>query len=166
LVADFHTYFAGREDVWVHNCNCGVSVTTVVDADSTGPVYKANIKQSVDTSKLNVDKTNATSGVETPHTINTGGKHPKTSEPNSIIESQRADGSSSVTYYNEQGKAFSREDYGQQSTHGSLGQRADGRSVAHEHRFDYNDRGFPIKQDVYRELTENGVPAGPWVGEK
>ena len=104
-----------------------------------------------------------TKRVETPHTVNTGGKAPKTSEPNSIIESQRADGSSSVTYYDDKGRAFSREDYGQQSTHGSLGQRSDGRSVAHEHRFDYNDRGYPIKQDVYRELSETGTPVGPWI---
>lgn len=110
-----------------------------------------------------IDK--VTKRVDTPHTINTGGKAPKTSDPNSIIESRRADGSSSVTYYDDKGRAFSREDYGQQSTHGSLGQRADGRSVAHEHRFDYNDRGYPVKQNVYRPLSENGTPAGPWIGE-
>ncbi|WP_051311232.1 RHS repeat-associated core domain-containing protein [Zooshikella ganghwensis] len=104
--------------------------------------------------------------VKTPHTVNTGGKAPKTSDPNSIIESRRADGSSSATYYDDKGRAFSREDYGQQSTHGSLGQRADGRSVAHEHRFDYNERGFPIKQDVYRELSESGKPVGPWIKKK
>ncbi len=103
--------------------------------------------------------------VDTPHTINTGGKAPKTSEPNSIIESQRADGSSSVTYYDDKGRAFSREDYGQQSTHGSLGSRADGRSAAHEHRFDYNDRGYAVKQDVYRPLSEGGTPTGSWMGE-
>ena len=102
-------------------------------------------------------------GIETTHKINTGGKAPKTSDPNSIIESQRADGSSSVSYYDEKGRAFSREDYGQQSTHGPLGRRVDGRSVAHEHRFDYNERGFPIKQDVVRELSENGTPAGEWI---
>ena len=82
------------------------------------------------------------------------------------IESRRADGSSSVTYYDDKGRAFSREDYGQQSTHGPLGQRADGRSAAHEHRFDYNEQGFPIKQDVFRELSENGTPAGPWIKNK
>ncbi|MBJ7553945.1 hypothetical protein [Marinomonas spartinae] len=70
-----------------------------------------------------------------------------------------------MTYYDDKGRAFRREDYGQQSTHGSLGQRADGRSVAHEHQFDYNDRGYPIKQNVYRPLSENGTPAGPWIGE-
>jgi hypothetical protein len=114
---------------------------------------------------LLVHNCNIAKRVDTPHTINTGGKAPKTSDPNSIIESRRADGSSSATYYDDKGRAFSREDYGQQSTHGSLGRRADGRSVAHEHRFDYNDRGYPVKQNVYRPLSENGAPAGPWKGE-
>ena len=47
-----------------------------------------------------------------------------------------------------------------------MGRRADGRSVAHEHRFDYNDRGYPVKQNVYRQLSENGTPISPWVGGK
>lgn len=71
-----------------------------------------------------------------------------------------------MTYYDEKGRAFSREDYGQQSTHRPLGVREDGRSVAHEHRFDYNERGFPIKQDVVRELSEDGTPIGPWIRNK
>ena len=47
-----------------------------------------------------------------------------------------------------------------------MGRRADGRSVVHEHRFDYNDRGYPVKQNVYRQLSENGTPISPWVGGK
>lgn len=136
-----------------------VNSTTSVDKLKTdAPKIDAGSSGSID-----VVKNNVSNRVETPHTVNTGGKHPKKSDPNSITESQRADGSSSVTYYDEQGRAFSREDYGQQSTHGTLGTRADGRSVPHEHRFDYNDRGYPIKQNVYRELDENGVPVAPWI---
>ena len=105
-------------------------------------------------------------GRKTPHTINTGGKHPNSSSPNSIMDSQRNDGSRSVTYYDHLGRAFSREDYGQQSIHDSLGRGTDGRCVPHEHRFDYNDRGFPIKQDVYRLLDGNGNPIGPWINSR
>jgi RHS repeat-associated protein len=124
------------------------------------------IKASRAADEVSAVVTSVAKRVDTPHTINTGGKAPKTSDPNSIIESRRADGSSSTTYYDDKGRAFSREDYGQQSTHGSMGQRADGRSVAHEHRFDYNDRGYPVKQNVYRPLSESGTPAGPWIGGK
>ena len=54
----------------------------------------------------------------TEHTIVSSGKAPKTLKPNSIYEVSRADGSKSITYYDSKGKMFSREDYGQQRTHG------------------------------------------------
>ncbi|MDH5180069.1 MAG: RHS repeat protein [Gammaproteobacteria bacterium] len=104
--------------------------------------------------------------VETPHTRVTGGKEvnaPKTSQPNSIHEHTRPDGSKSVTYYDEKGRMFSREDYGQQRTHGQLGRGPDGRSVPHEHRVDYSDKG-PIGKR-YRELDSRGKPVGPWYSD-
>lgn len=58
---------------------------------------------------------------------------------------------------------FSREDYGQQRTHGQLGRGADGRSVPHEHRVDWSDQG-PIGKR-YRELDSRGQPVGPWINE-
>lgn len=73
------------------------------------------------------------------------------------------DGSKSITYYDEKGRAFSREDYGQQRTHGQLGVGSDGRSVPHEHRVDYSDQGVIGK--FYRELSESGVPVGNWIKE-
>jgi hypothetical protein len=105
--------------------------------------------------------------VDTPHTQVTGGNKtagaPKTNKPNSIHEQTRPDGSKSVTYYNEKGRMFSREDYGQQRTHGQLGRGADGRSVPHEHGVDWSDRG-PIGKK-YRELDSSGKPVGPWINE-
>jgi RHS repeat-associated protein len=51
----------------------------------------------------------------TSHTLS--GRRPpgggKTGQPNSIWEQQRPDGSRSATYFDEQGRRFSREDYGQ-----------------------------------------------------
>ncbi len=105
-----------------------------------------------------------TKKVDTPHTVAHGGNKtagaPKTSQPNSIHEQIRPDGSRSVTYYDDKGRMFSREDYGQQRTHGVLGRGADGRSVPHEHRVNWSDRGPTGKQ--YRELDNNGRPVGSW----
>ncbi|WP_259806437.1 hypothetical protein [Aliiroseovarius crassostreae] len=72
--------------------------------------------------------------VSTPHTQVVGGKTvngPDYGQPNSIYEHTRPDGSRSVSYYDEKGRRFSREDYGQQRTHGTLGRGPDGRSVPH-----------------------------------
>lgn len=85
---------------------------------------------------------------------------PRTGPPNSIHERIGPNGNRSVTYYDERGRSFSREDYGQQRTHGLLGPGPDGNSVPHEHRTDYSDRG-PIG-NRYRELDNNGMPVGPW----
>ncbi|WDE12947.1 hypothetical protein [Thalassomonas haliotis] len=72
-----------------------------------------------------------------------------------------------MTYYDEQGRRFSREDYGQQSNHGeTIGLREDGRSNPHEHLYQYNERGYSTREDVYRKLTENGEPDGPWLIKK
>jgi filamentous hemagglutinin len=98
---------------------------------------------------------------ETPHTVS-GSRPPnggRTGEPNSIWEQIRDDGRS-VTYFDEQGRWFSREDYGQRSPHGSLGQDVSGRTVPHEHRYNYSDQGPTGKQ--YRELDENGRPISDW----
>ena len=105
--------------------------------------------------------------VKTPHTQVTGGNKtagaPKSSQPNSIHEQTRPDGSKSVTYYDDKGRMFSREDYGQRRTHGQLGLGPDGRSVPHEHGVDWSDRG-PIGKK-YRELDSKGKPAGSWINE-
>jgi filamentous hemagglutinin len=98
--------------------------------------------------------------VKTPHTVST--KRPpdggKAGEPNSIWEQQRPDGSRSVTYFDEQGRRFSREDYGQLRSHGEIG-----KGVPHEHGYRYSDRG-PIGQQ-YRELDPDGRPVGPWIDD-
>ena len=105
-----------------------------------------------------------TKKVNTPHTVAHGGNKtagaPKTNQPNSIHEQVRPDGSRSVTYYDDKGRMFSREDYGQQRTHGVLGRGSDNRSVPHEHRINWSDRGPTGKQ--YRELDNSGRPVGPW----
>jgi RHS repeat-associated protein len=106
-------------------------------------------------------------GASTPHTQATGGNKtaaaPKTGLPNSIHEQTRPNGSRSVTYYDEKGRIFSREDYGQQRTHGQLGLGPDGKSVPHEHRVHWSDQG-PIGKS-YRQLDNNGKPVGPWINE-
>lgn len=99
---------------------------------------------------------------QTPHEISpsrppNGGK---TGQPNSIWEQVRHDGSRSVTYFDDQGRRFSREDYGQLAPHGSL-PRADGRTAPHEHRYHFDGRGPTGKS--YRELDTSGKPVGPWV---
>jgi hypothetical protein len=106
--------------------------------------------------------TNAPKSAETPHTVS-GSRPPhggRTGTPNSIWEQRRADGGRSVTYFDEQGRRFSREDYGQNAPHGTLGQDVSGRTVPHEHRYNYSNRGPTGKQ--YRELDEDGKPIGPW----
>ncbi|WP_216639287.1 VENN motif pre-toxin domain-containing protein [Achromobacter ruhlandii] len=96
------------------------------------------------------------------HTVVSSGKALKIWKPNSIYEVSRADGTKSVTYYDDRGRTFSREDYGQQKTHGKLGYDENGRVPPHEHRIIYNDRGY-VDKKYYRELDVNGNPVGPWV---
>ena len=102
--------------------------------------------------------------IETPHTIEYGGNKtasaPPTGKPNSIHEQIRPDGSKRVTYYDEAGRPFSKEDYGQLREHGVLGKGSDGKSVPHEHRTEFSDKGPIGKQ--YRELNSDGKPVGPW----
>uniref|UniRef100_UPI0020C6486E RHS repeat-associated core domain-containing protein n=1 Tax=Pectobacterium polaris TaxID=2042057 RepID=UPI0020C6486E len=102
---------------------------------------------------------------ETEHTVVSSGKAPKTSTPNSIYEVSRADGSRSITYYDDKGRTFSREDYGQQRTHDLLGYDANGKVPPHEHRITYNDRGYVDKKH-YRELDKDGKAVGPWILDK
>ncbi|MDF7670686.1 hypothetical protein PT276_05665 [Orbaceae bacterium ESL0721] len=107
----------------------------------------------------------ATNKVVTEHIIVSSGKAPKTTTPNSIYEVSRADGSKSITYYDDQGRIFSREDYGQQRTHGSLGYDDNGKVPAHEHKITYktyNGKEYKDKS-YYRVIDENGKAIGPWI---
>ncbi|MES2824407.1 MAG: RHS repeat-associated core domain-containing protein [Pseudomonadota bacterium] len=100
---------------------------------------------------------------KTPHRVVSSGKAPDTAEPNSIYEVSRADGSKSITYYDEKGRAFSREDYGQQNPHAPhVGMGSDGRAVPHEHRWNYNDYGLDKSQSAVRLLDPNGIPMSDW----
>ncbi|MCX8619148.1 hypothetical protein J3U42_12190, partial [Gilliamella sp. B2923] len=107
----------------------------------------------------------ATNKVVTEHIIVSSGKAPHTSTPNSIYEVSRADGSKSVTYYDANGRTFSREDYGQIHPHGQMELGSDGRVVPHEHKITYNDKGF-VTGRYYRKLSSNGKPIGDWIKEK
>lgn len=78
----------------------------------------------------------ATNEVVTEHIIVSSGKAPKTSTPNSIYEVSRADSSRRVTYY-DKWYWFSREDFGQQKTHGKLGYDRKGKVPPHEHKQTY-----------------------------
>jgi hypothetical protein len=84
---------------------------------------------------------------------------PGLGEPNSIWEQIRADGTRSVTYYDEAGRPYAREDYGQRQGHGTLDP-----STPHEHRVTFNERG-QVNGHFYRELDANGKPVGPWIAE-
>lgn len=143
-VEDYHSYFVGEEGVWVHNGG-------PCDYDAGGKNQAGEVTKKVDTPHTQVTGGNKTAGA------------PKTNQPNSIHEQTRPDRSKSVTYYDEKGRMFSREDYGQQRTHGQLGRGADGRSVPHEHGVDWSDQG-PIGKK-YRELNSSGKPVGPWINE-
>lgn len=104
----------------------------------------------------------ATNKIVTEHTVVPSGKASQTASPNSVYEISRADGSRSVTYYGDLGRTFSREDYGQQRSHGSLGYATDGRAVPHEHKIEYNSRGF-VDKPYYREVSAYGKVVGPWI---
>ncbi|MCX8728677.1 VENN motif pre-toxin domain-containing protein, partial [Gilliamella sp. B2838] len=110
----------------------------------------------------------ATNKVVTEHIIVPSGKAPKTSTPNSIYEVSRSDGSRSVTYYDERGNMFSREDYGQQRIHGNLEFDNNGKVVPHEHKQTYKSHNGKIYKDksYYRQIDENGKPVGPWILDK
>lgn len=88
----------------------------------------------------------------TEHMVVSSGKAPKTSIPNSVYEVSQADGTKSITYYDDKGRMFSREDYGQQRTHGALGYDANGKVPPHEHKTTYNERGFKDKY-YYRDVV-------------
>ncbi|EPF5869551.1 hemagglutinin repeat-containing protein [Morganella morganii] len=107
----------------------------------------------------------ATNKIVTEHTVVSSGKAPKTSTPNSVYEVSRADGTKSITYYDDKGRTFSREDFGQQKTHGQLGYDSNGKVPPHEHKISYNERGY-VDKKYYREIDKNGKPVGPWIEEK
>lgn len=101
----------------------------------------------------------------TEHVVVPSGKAPKTAAPNSVYEVSRADGTKSITYYDDKGRTFSREDYGQQKTHGQLGYDINGKVPPHEHKITYNERGYTDKK-YYREIDQNGKAVGPWIIEE
>ncbi|SCC34099.1 RHS repeat-associated core domain-containing protein, partial [Gilliamella intestini] len=107
----------------------------------------------------------ATNRIATEHIIVPSGKAPHRGKPNSIYEVSRADGSRSVTYYDANGRTFSREDYGQIHPHGQIGLGPDGRVVPHEHKITYNDKGY-VTGKYYRKLDSNGKPIGEWIKDK
>jgi filamentous hemagglutinin len=107
----------------------------------------------------------AANKIVTEHIVVLSGKAPKTSTPNSVYEVSRVDGTKSITYYDSNGNMFSREDYGQQRTHGTLGYDSDGKVPPHEHKIEYNPDGKPIGK-YYRELDHNGNAVGPWMHDK
>lgn len=75
----------------------------------------------------------------TAHVVSGSRPAPGKGEPNSIREQIRPDGTRSVTYYDQAGEPFSREDYGQQRGHGQMDP-----STPHEHQTCFNDLGQPI----------------------
>lgn len=137
------------------------------------PVAELVKKDALDSSRLSKKTTDylketnkiinpATNKVVTDHTVVLSGKAPKTSTPNSVYEVSRVDGSKSITYYDSKGRTFSREYYGQQRTHGSLGYDSNGKVPPHEHKITYNERGF-MDKIYYREIDKNGKAVGPWI---
>lgn len=107
----------------------------------------------------------ATNRVVTEYVVVPSGKAPKSAAPNSIYEVSRADGTKSITYYDSRGNMFSREDYGQQRTHGSLGYDVNGKAPPHEHKIEYKVNGQPTGK-YYREIDKNGNAVGAWISEK
>lgn len=100
----------------------------------------------------------------TPHTTSPSRppNHGTTGTPNSIWEQVRTDGSRSVTYFDDLGRRFAREDYGQTSPHyptAPLG--PDGRAIPHEHGWEHNSFGTVNRGS--RPLNADGIPTGPWV---
>ncbi|WP_216819514.1 VENN motif pre-toxin domain-containing protein [Gilliamella sp. N-W3] len=110
----------------------------------------------------------ATNKPVTDHIIVSSGKAPQTSTPNSIYEVSRADGSRSITYYDEKGNWFSREDYGQLNPHGEMRIGSDGRVVSHEHKRTYKNYNGNIykDKDYYRRIDKDGKPIGDWILDK
>jgi filamentous hemagglutinin len=129
-------------------------------AKALGPCNSAavggldNVKDSTAASTTRLALVNATN---TAHVISGSRPAPGKGDPNSIWEQIRPDGTRSVTYYDQTGEPFSREDYGQQRGHGQMDP-----STPHEHQTCFNDLGQPTGK-YYRELDANGRPVGPWI---
>ena len=96
---------------------------------------------------------------DTPHTISES-RPGVEGEPNSIHEQVRSDGGRSVTYYDEYGRSFSREDYGQLRPHKNAVLGPDGRAIPHEHLTEFSEFG-PVGKK-YRLLDESGRPISEW----
>ena len=109
----------------------------------------------------------ATNEVVTEHIIVSSGKAPKTSTPNSIYEVSRADSSRRVTYYDKR-YWFSREDFGQQKTHGKLGYDRKGKVPPHEHKQTYKSYNGNIYKDksYYRQIDKNSMHVGHCILDK
>ena len=106
--------------------------------------------------------------VETPH-YRGDRAAPETWEPNSIWETQYPDGKRRVTYFDEHGRPFSREDYGQKSRHllKIEGRRVDLKNTPHEHQTrTLQGPNSPYHKKQVRLLDQNGMPASGWVNEK
>lgn len=104
----------------------------------------------------------------TPH-YQGDGAAPATWKPNSIWEITYSNGNRRVAYYDQNGKQFSREDYGQLSRHliEVDGVRVNLQKVPHEHQtrmIDGPKRAYPKKQ--VRLLDWHGKPTSGWVNEK
>lgn len=85
------------------------------------------------------------------------GQAPKNWTPNSVYEISRADGTKSITCYDDQGRTFSREDYGLQKAHVQLGFDNDGKVPPHEHKITYNNSGY-VEGTYYRKLIKMENP--------
>ncbi|MBF0548817.1 MAG: hypothetical protein HQM08_30630 [Candidatus Riflebacteria bacterium] len=94
---------------------------------------------------------------------------PSIGEPNSIWVTEYPNGNRRVTYFNEQGEPFSREDYGQDSRHivKIKSQEVNLKKYPHEHQ----TRTLPGAKGPYQKkqvriLDENGYPISDWTNEK
>lgn len=94
---------------------------------------------------------------------------PEKSISNSIWETKYPNGNRRVTYFDEHGKPFSREDYGQQARHiiSVDGQRINLKNTPHEHQTrTLNGPGGPYLKNQVRVLDTNGNPTSGWINEK
>ncbi len=91
--------------------------------------------------------------------VNSGiSKAPKTSKPNSIYEQLNPDGTvKSRTFYNESGKAFSRQDF----DHEHFIKELNDKSKPHEHNYLYNIDGYP--NGKYEVSLPNGYDNIPTI---
>ncbi len=142
--------------------SAGVVGTATVISDEFVQPQIDSMRSEADDSDVAPDTGRST---ETDHTASES-RPPgdRTGDPNSIWEQQRSDGSMSITYYDENGRRIARDDHGQRSAHGNLGQDLSGRTVPHQHEDTYSDSGYTGSR--YRELDNTGKPIGDWVDDR